>query len=194
MRIIIQDISVPIGELRAPFACNLSSCRGACCTTPGPFGAPLLPSELQNLQDALPIVINKLPQEHADSLRERGVSTEHQGGHYTTVHNEGACCFVYYGEGGTALCALETAFLQGEISWKKPISCQLFPVRVHSNPATSLQTEYIRQCAPGFSEGRSRGISLIEFLKEPLGRSFGDGWYQEVLQVILADSREEPPC
>ena len=41
--------------LSARFACDVQSCKGACCTLEGGAGAPLLPEELELVRQAVPI-------------------------------------------------------------------------------------------------------------------------------------------
>ncbi|MBQ1797645.1 MAG: DUF3109 family protein, partial [Prevotella sp.] len=38
--------------------------------------------------------------------------------------------FVYFHENGTALCAIEKAYLEGKCDFWKPISCHLYPIRL----------------------------------------------------------------
>ncbi|MCQ6493006.1 DUF3109 family protein, partial [Vibrio parahaemolyticus] len=48
----------------------------------------------------------------------------------TPLINGADCAYVIFDDKKTALCGIEEAYNQGEISWKKPVSCHLYPVRV----------------------------------------------------------------
>ncbi len=111
------------------FACNLSVCKGACCTLAGGTGAPLLDDELEQIENAFPLVKSLLPKEHLEFIKQFGLY-EGESGFYTTMcFNNRACVFVFYEE-GIARCAFEKAFKAGKLKWRKPISCHLFPIRV----------------------------------------------------------------
>ena len=55
---------------------------------------------------------------------------DEKGALVTALVNDEECAFVYFHENGTALCAIEKAYLEGKIDFWKPISCHLYPIRL----------------------------------------------------------------
>lgn len=162
------------------FICNLKKCKGACCTFPGELGAPLLDSEITEIEKCLDEAKKHLP---ARSLKVLSTDGFYQGkpGKYTTVCiNKRDCVFVYY-EGNIALCALEKAYNEGKTSFKKPLSCHLFPIRIGNFGGVYMYYEKIEECEPAIENGRQNKLSLLDFLKEPLKRYFGDQKLDEFL-------------
>lgn len=160
------------------FACNLSVCKGACCTLAGGTGAPLLDDELEQIENAFPLVKSLLPKEHLEFIKQFGLY-EGESGFYTTMcFNNRACVFVFYEE-GIARCAFEKAFKAGKLKWRKPISCHLFPIRVRSGVQDLLHYVQIAECNPVKDCGQNENIFLSNFLREPLIRAYGLAWYED---------------
>ncbi len=162
------------------FSCDLDSCKGACCTMRGGRGAPLLDEEIDQIRNALPFALKYLNNKHRTYIEKFGFF-EGNSGDYTTkcIHNK-ACVFVYY-QNGIARCSLERAFEGGYTTWKKPISCHLFPVRISNGTPATVYYEKIDECNAGVKKGEQEKLPLVEFLEEPLRRRFGDDWYLYLL-------------
>jgi hypothetical protein len=145
---------------------------------PGHRGAPLLDEELEEIEKAYPIIMKYLSYRHRDTIEERGLFQGRRGDYTTQVVDRRACAFVVF-ESGIAKCAFEKAYLNDEISWRKPISCHLFPIRVGREVPTTLRYEQIPECRPALERGRLEEIPLVEFLKVALTRAYGEAWYEE---------------
>src|SRR5205823_14851262 len=129
------------------FACDLSVCKGACCTMPAAAGAPILESEIAELERVFPIVKKYLNEESLATIEKKGVWERDRDGALTIPAIRGRdCVFVTYDAGGEgmighpatrhadqiAYCAIEKAHRNGEIEgFPKPISCHLFPIRIY---------------------------------------------------------------
>ena len=88
-------------------------------------------------------------------------------------------------ENGIAKCAIEKAYLDGKIEFRKPISCHLFPIRVKKyQHFDAINYEQIKICKPGCECGSKLKIPLYIFLKEPLIRKYGEDWYKELLEAV----------
>lgn len=166
--------------LDARFACDLGSCRGACCCLEGGRGAPLADDEVAEIERAYPVVRDILPPSHREVLERAGLVDGGPGQHATTCIDDRACAFVYFDD-GVARCAFERAYLDGRLSWRKPLSCHLFPIRVQRIFHDALRYEQIPECIPGRVRGKREGIRLTAFLREPLTRAYGERWYAELL-------------
>jgi hypothetical protein len=53
---IIGEITVDPSVSGTKFACDLDSCKGACCTFPGGRGAPLADTEVIEIERAYPVI------------------------------------------------------------------------------------------------------------------------------------------
>jgi hypothetical protein len=173
-KVVVKD---PIPQIK--FACNTSVCQGACCTLPGGQGAPLLDEELVLIEQAFPIVKSYLPQQHIETIKQFGLFEGEPKAYTTMCIDNQACVFVFY-DRGIARCAFEKAFLDGQLSWRKPLSCHLFPIRIDRGGITlQIRYERIAECASALTKGEQENIYLSTFLKEPLIRTFGSSWYEE---------------
>ncbi len=182
MMTIVGEAVVEDAVLGAEFACDLAKCHGACCTLKGGRGAPLNDEEVEIIHRLYPAVERYLPEEHRAQIAREGM-TEGEPGSFATVCLDGrACVFVYY-EGPVAMCAFERAFLAGEIDWRKPISCHLFPIRIRYGTPNVVRYEQIEECAPGRKAGRANGTRLHSFLRDPLERALGSSWYREAQEA-----------
>ena len=77
--------------------------------------------------------------------------------------------------------AIEKAYREGRVGWRKPSSCALYPVRLKEYKdftAVNLHRWKICKCAEVL--GRREGIRAYEFLKGPLTERFGEDWYAEL--------------
>jgi len=160
------------------FACDLKKCRGACCTLPGRRGAPLADSECAELLLALPVVRKYLPERHLAAIEEAGVYEGTEGNFATACVDGRECVFVYY-EDGIAGCSIEKAYLAGELTWRKPISCHLFPIRIANGWGERLRYELIETCRPAVEHGEASNVQLADFVMDALVRKYGGPWYAE---------------
>jgi hypothetical protein len=166
------------------FLCNLSACKGACCID-GDAGAPLNKEETKILEDIYPKVKPFLRQEGIDAIEAQGafVTTE-DGDLETPLINGADCAYVIFDENNVALCGIEEAYNQGEISWKKPVSCHLYPIRVQDYSEFSAVNYHKWQiCDDACTLGEELGVPVYKFVKEALIRKFGEDWYLELEKV-----------
>lgn len=166
------------------FTCNISACKGECCVA-GDSGAPLDPEELQILDDIYPKV--------KPFLRPEGIAAiESQGTHImsdfdepeTPLVNGAECAYVNFTKDGTALCGIETAYREGVIDFKKPVSCELYPVRVQKlSELQAVNYDKWSICDDACTLGKSLQVPVYKFTKAALIRKFGEDWYAALQQV-----------
>lgn len=82
------------------------------------------------------------------------------------------CVFVYF-EGGTARCAVERAWVNGDSSFRKPISCHLFPIRVADFGGAYMYYDIIEECNPGRALGEQTQHPLAASVADAVERFFG---------------------
>lgn len=167
------------------FVCDLSACKGECCVS-GDSGAPLDKEELDILNSVYEQVKPYMVPKGIQAVEKRGAFVKDADGDYTTtlVSDGEECAFVYFDENNIAKCAIEKAYLEGKINWKKPISCHLYPIRINqykNYDAVNYHSWSI--CKPACDCGEKLDIPVYKFLKEPLVRKYGEGWYNELDNV-----------
>ncbi|MDH7448362.1 DUF3109 family protein [Aquimarina sp. 2201CG14-23] len=182
--IISEDI------IEKDFVCNLSACKGACCID-GEAGAPLEKLETQKLEEIYDIVKPYLRQEGIAAIEKQGTYITTPQGELETPLIDGAdCAYVIFDEKGTAQCAIEEAYNQGEIDWKKPISCHLYPVRVQDYTEFSAVNYHKWEiCDDACTLGKELQVPVYKFVKQALVRKFGEDWYME-LEKVAKDLRK----
>ncbi|WP_296314720.1 DUF3109 family protein [Winogradskyella sp. UBA3174] len=176
--IISEDI------IEKDFLCNLSACKGACCID-GDAGAPLEQSEVKILEDIYPKVKPFLREEGIKAIEAQGTSVKTAFGDLETPLINGAdCAYVIFDEKNTALCAIEEAYNQGEVDWKKPISCHLYPVRIRDyTEFSAVNYDKWEICDDACTLGKELQVPVYRFVKEALIRKFGEDWYAELEKV-----------
>ena len=167
--------------IQKDFLCNLSACKGACCID-GDAGAPLEVEETKILEAIYPKVKPFLRQEGIEVIESQGTFIKTEDGEFETPLINGAdCAYVIFDEKNVALCAIEEAYNQGVVSWKKPVSCHLYPVRVQEYSEFSAVNYHKWQiCDDACTLGEELGVPVYKFVKEALIRKFGEDWYSEL--------------
>lgn len=166
------------------FVCNLSKCKGACCVE-GDSGAPLDQNELAVLADIYPKVKPFMTEKGIAAVEQMGTHVVDVDGDLTTpcVDGNKECAYVTW-ENGITKCAIEIAYQQGLIHWRKPISCYLYPIRITKYPEFDvLQYDRWHICRDACSFGRELKVPVYSFLREPLIRKYGEDWYNELVEA-----------
>ena len=167
------------------FVCDLDKCKGACCVE-GDLGAPLEVSELEVLEEAYPEVKPYLSKEGIEAIEGEGLYIKDFEGDYSTTTIGGKeCAFAVYDEQGILKCGIEQAFFDGKISFRKPVSCHLYPIRVTKyDHYEALNYDRWSICKAACILGDKLGVPVYKFLKEPLIRKYGEDWYRELCEEI----------
>ena len=166
------------------FLCNLSACKGACCIN-GDAGAPLDSEEIKILKDIYPKVKPFLRKEGIAVIEAQGTHITSAFGDFETPLINGAdCAYVIFDDKKTALCGIEEAYNQGEVSWKKPVSCHLYPIRVKDySEFSAVNYDNWEICDDACVLGKELQVPVYKFVKEALIRKFGEDWYAELEKV-----------
>lgn len=181
--ILVDDILVEDRIASTHFECDLQKCKGACCTFPGEYGAPLLDEEVDKIKEALPYAMEYLSEKSIKHIEEQGFIQGSPGEYTTTCIEKKDCVFVYY-EGDIAFCSIEKAYRDGKIDFKKPISCHLFPIRVGNFNGKYLYYEKIPECNAALIRGKEKQVKIYQSVKEALIRAYGEDWYNNYINTI----------
>lgn len=170
--------------LEKEFVCNLSACKGTCCID-GEAGAPLEKEETDILEKIYPKVKPFLRKEGIDAIEKQGTWVTGDFDELETPLIDGAdCAYVIFDDKGTALCAIEEAYNQGVIDWKKPVSCHLYPIRVQDYSEFSAVNYHRWEiCDDACSLGKELQVPVYKFVKQALIRRFGENWYKGLEKI-----------
>ncbi len=173
------------------FVCNLNACKGACCVD-GEYGAPLEDEETQILMDIFEKVKPFLRPKGVEAILEQGAFVKGEDGEWETpLVNKNECAYVVFSEQGIAKCALEEAYNSGVTTWKKPISCHLYPIRIREySEFVAVNYHKWEICDPACGLGNELKVPIFKFVKDALIRKFGEEWYQEL--ELVAKERTKP--
>lgn len=179
----IEDKIVSQEIFDQQFVCDLNACKGACCVE-GDSGAPLLKNEAKELEKSYSIIKKYLSADGKEAIKKQGFSVIDSDNDLTTpLVNNRECAYVF-NDSGIIKCAIEKAYLEDEISFKKPISCHLYPIRITEyNEFDAVNYESNKICSPACKLGGLLKVSVFRFLKEPLIRKYGESFYTE-LEVV----------
>lgn len=172
------------------FVCDLDKCKGACCVE-GDLGAPLDQDELLVLEESIPEVLPYLTEEGKKVIEDEGpYLLDEEGDFSTTTINGRECVFAFYDDQKQLKCGIEQAYLDKKIDFQKPISCHLYPIRITKyEHYEAINYHEWSICSDACALGHSLGIPLYQFLKAPLIRKYGEGWYQLLTEKIERDNR-----
>jgi len=183
----IKDTVVSSEIFEEAFVCDLSRCKGACCVE-GDAGAPLETLEVKILEKEYENIKPFLRSEGIAAIEEQGTSIlDTRDDEPVTPLVEGKeCAYVVFDEKGTALCGIENAWKAGKTSFRKPISCHLYPIRINKyRTFEAVNYHKWEICSPACSLGLELKVPVFKFLKEALIRKYGQEWYDEADQVAL---------
>lgn len=176
----ISNAIVSLDILEKAFFCDIGKCKGVCCVH-GISGAPLEDEELEIIEETFPVYKKYLGKESLGSIKKQGLYIIDSDGEYVTPLNKGKECAYTIFENGVAKCAIEKAFEKEEISFRKPISCHLYPVRITKHPTfDAVNFDTWDECRRILHSGDRTGAPVYKFVKDALIRKFGADWYGEL--------------
>jgi hypothetical protein len=166
--------------LEKKFRCDLPKCLGNCCRY-GDSGAPLLHEEAEVLEKIWPDVRIYLRPEGIKAIETQGTNViDRDNDRVTPLINNEECAYTFM-DGPVYMCGIERAWSEKIISFRKPLSCHLFPVRIKKfSEFTAVNYEEIAICSSARELGSSEGKYVYEFLRDPLMRALGEETYNEL--------------
>jgi hypothetical protein len=190
--IAIDNVLISDQVIEEHFVCDLVKCKGGCCVD-GDAGAPLENNELKELKSVYNKVSSYLTKEGRLKIESEGKYIyDSEFGWVTPTISNGMCAYGVVDEKGIVKCGIEQAYNDGKISWKKPISCHLFPIRIKKAGKTELVNYEPREdlCSPACELGKKLKVPTYQFLKEPIIRKYGEGFF-EALQATARHFEEK---
>ncbi len=187
----IGDTIIGDEVLENRFVCDILACKGACCVE-GDGGAPVEDDEVDKIEEVYEKVKPYMTEKGIQSVEEQGnVVVGWDNTLETPLIDGKECVYTYFEEDGTAKCAIEKAYLNKEISFRKPISCALYPIRLQKHKTfTSVNYHHWQICKPACECGSKLNVKTYQFLKGPLIQKFGEEWFstlEEIDQEFFSD-------
>ena len=196
--LIVEGRLVSDDVLAEQFMCNLRACKGACCHE-GDYGAPLEASERALLEDIYPAIRPFITERGRREIEARGLyewvddPDKASGGEYATPCIEGGdCAYMTRTPEGFAACGMELAYRAGATTFKKPISCELYPIRVEADETADFEAlNYDRWdiCSAACSYGKEHKMPVFRFVKDAIIRKWGADFYEQ-LEAYYAQVKE----
>jgi hypothetical protein len=176
----IDDYIFSLDILEKRFICDLNECLGGCCRY-GDSGAPLTEEEVLILRDILPDISPYLRKEGLAAIVESGTSIKDFENDNVTPLIAGAECAYTIMDKGIFKCGIEKAWEDGNVKFRKPLSCHLFPVRKKRfSSFTAVNYVELPICSGARQKGIREKVFVYEFLREPLIRALGEKIYEEL--------------
>ena len=166
--------------LEKKFKCDLPECLGNCCRY-GDSVAPLLADEVRILEEIWPSVRMYLRPEGVKAIDTQGTSiTDRDNDRVTPLIDDKECAYSIM-NGNIYMCGIERAWSEKMVTFQKPLSCHLFPVRMKKFlEFTAVNYEEIAICSSARELGNIEGQYVYEFLKISLSRALGEETYNEL--------------
>lgn len=173
------------------FVCDLESCHGGCCVD-GDAGAPLAKEELRVLDEIYEKIKPYLSDEGIKEIKKQGKYVYNEEHGYVTPTIRGKACVYAVIENGIVKCGIEKAYNENKTSFKKPVSCHLYPIRIEEHEGYEAMNYEPREdlCRPACQLGRKLQIPVYHFLKEAIIRKYGESFYNVLQQ--FAKEKSDP--
>ena len=183
--IAINNVLVSDDVVSEQFVCDLHKCKGGCCED-GDAGAPLEPEEMDLLNELFETVRPYLTPEGLKTIEQKGrYYYDKEFGWVTPTVGGKICAYGFRDKNGIIKCGIEQAYYDGKISWKKPISCHLYPIKIKKTKENDLVNYEPRDvlCKPACVLGKKLKVPAYQFLKDAIIRKYGEEFYQVLDQV-----------
>ncbi len=180
--IAIDNILISNEIIEEHFVCDLNKCKGGCCVD-GDAGAPLLQDELEKINEVYEAVLPYLDEENRFEIERQGRYVyDKEFGWVTPTIASKVCVYGITDEKGIVKCGIEQAYNDSKVTWKKPISCHLYPIRIKLSK--DKKTEYINYepredlCSAACDLGKKLKVPVYVFLKDSIIRKYGKEFYE----------------
>lgn len=176
----IRDLIISLSVFEQDFACDVAKCKGKCCEA-GDSGAPLEEEEKYLIKKNFPLFKKYMQGAGVNAVESKGFFYLDDEEEWVTTLIDGKECAYTYKENGIFFCAIEKAWNNQEINFRKPISCHLYPIRTKQfKNFQAVNYDQWNICSPACQNGKEKNIHLLDFLKDALVRKFGDDLYEEI--------------
>ena len=192
-----------------PFLCDLSKCKGHCCTPDvdngidsdlrdmiqtgtGDLGSFIQKEEVPKIKRIVKHTQHLLTPKANEMIKKDGLLKKRDNRDILQYEKNYGCVFAYQDnniEGSPFLCALESCYLNGTTKFRKPMSCWLYPVfekmefKFSETGMSFIRYLYywkIKECNSAIENGIKNNVKLYQALKEPLIKKLGKSGYNKL--------------
>lgn len=191
--IAIDNVLISDDVIEAKFVCDLHKCKGGCCED-GDAGAPLEKEEKKILDENFDVIKGYLSKDGLREIERQGKYLyDREFGWVTPTVDGKICAYGYHDTHGIIKCAIEQAYNDGKLSWKKPISCHLYPIKISKRKEYTNINYEPRDvlCKPACALGKKLKLPVYQFLKEAIVRKFGSVFYTTLHQIAVEHFDQE---
>lgn len=177
----IENKIVSLELFTSKFCCDLHVCKGECCVD-GNSGAPLDEEECEILECEWVNYRPYMKPEGIEAIEKQGFSVLDDDKDYTTpLIADAECAYSIETPSGT-WCAIEKAWSEGKTSFRKPISCHLYPIREVKFASGMVGLQYHRWsiCRSAEILGAKNVTPVFRSLKESIERRYGAEFYNQM--------------
>ncbi len=187
----IGDKVVSLDLITHKFVCDLGKCMGVCCVE-GESGAPLEPGELEILENEYPRILPYLREEGRRAIQEQGTwVVDEDRETVTPLIGEKECAYAVF-DGKIARCGIEKAYEAGATTFRKPISCHIYPIRLKKYKGfTAVNYDRWPICDPARACGEKKDVPVFRFLREAIERKYGAEFYKK-LELVSRSVGQAP--
>jgi hypothetical protein len=177
----IDDQLISTEVFSEEFVCNLGACKGECCVA-GDAGAPITIEESKIIDHEFDKFKSYLSEKGLKSIEAQGKYVLDGDGELETPLNDGAeCSYTVFDNSGNAMCGIELAWKDGKTTFRKPISCHLYPIRTTQYETfEAVNYERWNICSDACTLGKELKVPVYKFTKDALIRKYGEAWYAEL--------------
>lgn len=185
----IGNILISDEVVEEQFVCDLDKCKGGCCED-GDAGAPLTEEELEFVRESFEQVLPYMNKEGRAEVERVGFYRyDQEFGWVTPTINGGICAYGSRDENGIIKCAFEQAYNNGVTSWKKPISCHLYPIKITKGRKKDYEmVNYVPResmCSPACILGKKLKLPVYKFLRDAIIRKYGEEFYTALDELAI---------
>ncbi len=170
------------------FSCDYPKCKGVCCII-GESGAPLEEEECEAIKNEYPLFSPLLSEESKEVVKRDGYYVVDADGDLVTplIKQGEECAYACFDDDIHCYCAIEKSFFSGKCTFRKPISCWIYPIRISklSSGYTALNLHRWHICQDAFEKGKRENIRVYQFLREPIIHHFGAAFYKHLEILAL---------
>jgi hypothetical protein len=180
----IDDKLISVEVWQECFACDIAQCAGICCVY-GDSGAPLEPGEEDILKKEYPNFAAYMTPEGVKAVKKQGVAVIDASNELGTplIANK-ECAYACFDKENHCYCAIERAYFEGKTTFRKPISCWMYPIRMKQfGHITGLNYDRQHLCDAAREKGKKENIPVFRFLRDPLLHRFGKDFYEEMEKI-----------
>lgn len=184
----IEDKLISDYVVSKQFVCDLNKCKGGCCVE-GDAGAPITEEEAKAIEQYYDKVKHLMTDRAIQQVALKGThTTDDEFDLVTPTIDGGICVYGFFDESGIVKCAFEQEYNAGNIPFKKPISCHLFPIRTQKYATFEAVNYEPREtlCKPACKLGKQLKVPVYQFLREPLIRKYGEEFYTTLDKIAKA--------